>query len=707
MQSAIRRGDPLSGIGYRVGVDVGGTFTDVVLLGDDGRMVARKVSSTPEDYSRGIAEGVAAALADCGATPGDVTSVVHATTVATNTILEQKGARTGLITTRGFRDVLEMRRLRIPVMYDLQYEKPPPLVPRRLRREVDERLGPDGAVRRALDPASLDAAVADLRREGVEAAAVSLLHAYANPAHEREVAARLREAFPNGLYVTCSSDILPEIREYERTSTAVVNAYIGPVVQRYMETLLDRLRELGVDCPVHIMQSSGGVMSVDAAGRKPACMVESGPAAGVMACARLARGAGLDNLISFDMGGTTAKAAMVEGGQAAKTTEFEVGGGINLSSKLIKGGGYPVKLPFVDVSEIGAGGGSICRVDGVGHTSVGPQSAGAVPGPVCYDLGGVDPTLTDALVAIGYLNPDYLVGGSLPLNTAKALAVLEEKVARPLDRPVAEAAHGVLALACATMTRAVKAVTTYRGRDPRDFVLAAFGGNGPVLGVEIARALQIRRVLVPPVPGVFSALGLLYSDVEQEFIRTVMIRAEGADADTVAAAFDSLEAEARAAMIADGFPAEAVTVERLADLRYAGQAYELTVPVAPGTPDLEAMARAFDREHERTYGHPSEGDPVDLVNVKVLARVAVDAPEPNRRLLPAPPTTLGAPRDVYFGPADGTLETAVVARTDLTANWREGPVIVEEYDATCVVPPGCRARLDALGNIDIAVDPRP
>ena len=692
---------------YRVGVDVGGTFTDVALLGDDGRMVARKVSSTPEDYSRGIAEGVAAALADCGATPGDVTSVVHATTVATNTILEQKGARTGLITTRGFRDVLEMRRLRIPVMYDLQYEKPPPLVPRRLRREVDERLGPDGAVRRELDPASLDAAVADLRREGVEAAAVSLLHAYANPAHEREVAARLREAFPDGLYVTCSSDILPEIREYERTSTAVVNAYIGPVVQRYMETLLDRLRELGVDCPVHIMQSSGGVMSVGAAGRKPACMVESGPAAGVMACARLARGAGLDNLISFDMGGTTAKAAMVEGGQAAKTTEFEVGGGINLSSKLIKGGGYPVKLPFVDVSEIGAGGGSICRVDGVGHTSVGPQSAGAVPGPVCYDLGGVDPTLTDALVAIGYLNPDYLVGGSLPLNTARALAVLEEKVARPLDRPVAEAAHGVLALACATMTRAVKAVTTYRGRDPRDFVLAAFGGNGPVLGVEIARALQIRRVVVPPVPGVFSALGLLYSDAEQEFIRTVMIRAEGADADTVAAAFDSLEAEARAAMIADGFPAEAVTVERLADLRYAGQAYELTVPVAPGTPDLEAMARAFDREHERTYGHPSEGDPVDLVNVKVLARVAVDAAEPNRRLLPAPPAILGAPRDVYFGPDDGTLETAVLARTDLTADWREGPVIVEEYDATCVVPPGCRARLDALGNIDIAVDTRP
>jgi len=694
-------------MGYRVGVDVGGTFTDVVLLGDDGRMVARKVSSTPEDYSRGIAEGVAAALADCGAAPGDVASVVHATTVATNTILEQKGARTGLITTRGFRDVLEMRRLRIPVMYDLQYEKPAPLVPRRLRREVDERLGPDGAVRRELDAASLDAAVAELRREGVEAAAVSLLHAYANPAHERRVADRLREAFPNGLYVTCSSEILPEIREYERTSTAVVNAYIGPVVQRYMETLLGRLRDLGVDCPVHIMQSGGGVMSVEAAERKPACMVESGPAAGVMACARLARGTGLDNLISFDMGGTTAKAAMVEGGRAARTTEFEVGGGINLSSKLIKGGGYPVKLPFVDVSEIGAGGGSICRVDGVGHTSVGPQSAGAVPGPVCYDLGGVDPTLTDALVAIGYLNPDYLVGGSLPLNTAKALAVLEDKVARPLDRPVAEAAHGVLALACATMTRAVKAVTTYRGRDPRDFVLAAFGGNGPVLGVEIARALQIRRVLVPPVPGVFSALGLLYSDAEQEFSRTVMIRAEGADADAVAAAFDSLEAEAREAMVADGFPAEEVTVERLADLRYAGQAYELSVPVAPGTPDLEAMARAFDREHERTYGHPSEGDPVDLVNVKVLARVAVDAAEPNRRLLPAPPATLGAPRDVYFGPADGTLKTVVVTRTDLTGEWREGPVIVEEYDATCVVPPGCRARLDALGNIDIAVDTRP
>ena len=691
---------------FRVGVDVGGTFTDVVLLRDDGRMTARKVSSTPDDYSRGIAEGVAEALAECGATPDNLVSLVHATTVATNTILEKKGARTGLITTRGFRDVLEMRRLRIPVMYDLQYEKPPPLVPRRMRREVDERLGPDGTIRRDLDPSSLDTAIADLQREGAEAVAVSLLHAYANPVHERKVAAQLRDAFPNGLYVTCSSDILPEIREYERTSTAVVNAYIGPVVRHYMETLLGRLQALGVACPVHIMQSSGGVMSVESATRKPAYLVESGPAAGAMACARLARGTGLDNLISFDMGGTTAKAAMIEGGQAAKTTEYEVGAGINLSSKLVKGGGYPVKLPFVDVSEIGAGGGSICRVDGVGRTSVGPRSAGADPGPVCYDLGGMDPTLTDALVAVGYLNPEYLVGGSLPLDTDKALAVLEEKVARPLGRPLVEAAHGVLTLACATMTRAVKAVTTYRGRDPRDFVLAAFGGNGPVVGVEIARALQIRRVLVPPVPGVFSALGLLYSDAEQEFIQTVMMRADDAEPAQVAAAFDSLETEARAAMVADGFPSEAVTVERLADLRYAGQAYELTVPVASGTPDLQVMARDFGQEHERTYGHPSEGDPVDLVNVKVLARVAVDAPDTGRHGLPPPPDRLGAARQVYFGAVDGTCETDVVARTELTADWREGPLIVEEYDATCVVPPGCRARLDALGNIDIAVDLR-
>ena len=277
---------------FFVGVDVGGTFTDVVLLRDDGRMTARKVSSTPDDYSRGIAEGVAAALTDCDATPDDLVSMVHATTVATNTILEQKGARTGLITTRGFRDVLEMRRLRIPVMYDLQYEKPPPLVPRRMRREVDERLGPDGAVRRDLDATSLDTAIADLRREGAESVAVSLLHAYANPDHERQVAERLRDAFPNGLYITCSSDILPEIREYERTSTAVVNAYIGPVVRHYMETLLGRLQALGVTCPVHIMQSGGGVMSVKSAKRKPAYLVESGPAAGAMACARLARGTG-------------------------------------------------------------------------------------------------------------------------------------------------------------------------------------------------------------------------------------------------------------------------------------------------------------------------------------------------------------------------------------------------------------------------------
>ncbi|MBM3548840.1 MAG: hydantoinase/oxoprolinase family protein, partial [Alphaproteobacteria bacterium] len=329
---------------YRVGIDIGGTFTDLALLGTDGRLVTRKVSSTPDDYGRGIAAGIVELLREVGLEAGDIDDLVHASTIATNAILEQKGAATALVTTRGFRDVLELRRLRIPVLYDLQYDKPPPLVPRHLRFEVDERMGPGGKVKQALDLASLDAVAKDLSGSGVKALAVTLLHSYANPAHERAVAEALRKALP-GIFVTCSADILPEIREYERTSTTVINAYVGPIVASYLGALAGKMKGLGIKAPLTVMQSNGGVMTAEAAVKKPAYIVESGPAAGVIACAHLARRLGRANVISFDMGGTTAKAAMIEDGEAARTTEYEVGAGINLSSKLVKGGGYPIKLP--------------------------------------------------------------------------------------------------------------------------------------------------------------------------------------------------------------------------------------------------------------------------------------------------------------------------------------------------------------------------
>ena len=704
LQNAARGAE--GGLRYRFGIDIGGTFTDIVLLGGDGSVHTRKISSTPEDYGQGIVAGITALMEQFAVDPATVDGVVHATTVATNTILEYKGARTALITTEGFRDVLEMRRLRIPVLYDLQYDKPAPLVPRRHRYEVGERMGPGGEVRRELDDTEVERVALALKDAGIEALAICLLHSYANPDHERRIAAVVRRVLGEGIFITCSADILPEIREYERTSTTVVNAYVGPTVRQYMSALSDRIRAVGIAAPLQIMQSNGGVMTAAAAIRKPATIVESGPAAGVIAAAQMARKVGHGNVISLDMGGTTAKTAIIENGEPAKTSEYEVGAGINLSSKLVKGGGYPIKLPFVDVSEIGAGGGSIVAVDGSGLIKVGPKSAGAEPGPACYGIGGEQPTLSDALVVLGYLNADYLVGGSLPLDAAKARQVMEEQVARPLGKPLLEAAHGVFVIAAATMTRAVKAVSTYRGRDPRDFVLFAFGGNGPVAAVGIARALQMQRVLVPPAPGVFSAFGLLFSDIEHEFVQAFFARRDEMSAAAIEQAYEKLETEARRVLHAEGHPSERVSLTRYADLRYSGQAYELAIAVADGAPDMDRMVGDFGAEHLRTYGHRSDVDPVDLISVKVLARAATGGPrEYDPSVIVGDEGTAESERMVYFGAE--LVPTPVVSRESLRGRTRDGPLIVEEYDSTCVIPPGARATLDDHANIDIAVGSDP
>ena len=437
-------------------------------MDEEGSVHAEKLLTTPDDFGRGIAEGLAAALRNVGAEPGDVDIIVHGTTVATNAILEAKGAATGLITTEGFRDVLELRRLRIPEMYSLNWTKPPPLVPRRLRREAREKVGPRGDVRLPLDEASVVAACERLAEENVAAVAIAYLHAYANPAHEQRSADIAREVLGTDVFITCSSDILPEIREYERTSTTVINAYLGPILSGYFVSLQRHLKQIDVTAPVQVMKSDGGVMSVAAATQKPAYIVESGPAAGVIGAARLDT---TKNIITLDMGGTTAKASMVEHGQVARTGDYEVGAGINLSSKLVMGGGYALKLPVIDISEIGAGGGSIVSLDRGGLVKVGPESAGAVPGPVCYGRGGEEPTFTDSVLTLGYLNPGHLVGGDLQLDANRARQVLENAIAKPIERDLLDAAWGIFQVACGTMVRAVKAVSTYRGRDPRDFTL--------------------------------------------------------------------------------------------------------------------------------------------------------------------------------------------------------------------------------------------
>lgn len=684
---------------YRIGIDIGGTFTDVVVARDDGLIETRKVPSTPDDYSRGIAQALTALVEDYQTTPDRITGIVHATTVATNAILEYKGARTGLLTTAGFRDVLEMRRLRIPVLYDLQYDKPKPLAARRLRLEVNERLGPDGSVRVPLSREDVVAAARRFREEGVEAVAISFLHAYANPQHEIEAEGILRTELGEAVYICRGSEILPEIREYERTSTVVVNAYIGPVVRNYASALTARLASIGVGCQVEMMHSGGGIMRLGSAVKRAASLVESGPAAGVIACARLVSGSDQPSIISFDMGGTTAKAALIEHGEPARTTEYEVGAGINLSSKLVKGGGYPIKMPFIDVSEIGAGGGSIVAIDKMNQVSVGPQSAGAWPGPVCYGLGGKQATLTDAFLTLGYINDVALAGGSFPLQADAGRAALNDQVARPLGLDLQQTARGVLTLAVTTMTRAVKAVSTYRGRDPRQATLVAFGGNGPVVAAEVAGALGIRRVIVPRAAGVFSALGLLRSDVEQEFVRPSRRRASELDDAGLEQLFAALGADARRILALEGYDLAQAEFRYAADLRYVGQAYELTVPAKRF--DIAELNELFHREHERTYGHRSQKDAVHLVNARLTARLPLIAP---RQQFAAEAPMRRADRTVSFNASRSAASIAVIGRADLDGTARRGPFIIEEYDCTCVVGPGQSARLDEAGNIDIALE---
>jgi N-methylhydantoinase A len=692
-----------SGSNYRVGIDIGGTFTDLILVGSDGAMHTKKVLSTPDDYGRGVVAGLKAALDDRGIDAGAVERLVHATTVATNTILEGKGASTALITTRGFRDVLDMRRLRIPEMYTLNYPKPEPLVPRRRRLEVDERMGPRGAIWIALDEASVLTALERIKHENVEAVAISLLHSYANPIHEQRIATMVRDALGSGIYITCSSDILPELREYERTSTTVINAYLGPALRRYFESLVTHVQSIGVTAPLQVMKSDGAIMTVAAAIDKPAYLVESGPAAGVIGAARVTGlGGGVDS-ITLDMGGTTAKASIVENGNVTTTGDYEVGAGINLSSKLITGGGYALKLPVVDLSEIGAGGGSLVTIDKGGLLHVGPESAGAMPGPVAYDQGGTAPTFTDAMIVLGYLNPDYLVGGGLKLNAERARQALTDQVAEPLDKDLLDTAYGIYQVAGGTMVRAVKAVSTYRGRDPRDFALFAFGGNGPVVATEIAAQLEMTQVVVPLNPGVFSAFGLLLSNIEHEVTRALLRRLNDLNIDELNAIYAELEDSVERVMAGEGYGAGEATISRSIDLRYTEQAHELSVPFEA---DLAKLAQSFSDEHQRTYGHEAGAESVESVALRVTGQIPVEGIESYEMLagltrknddeVAAP-----AARLAYFGPAAGQLETPVVTRRQLLEGARLGPLIIEEYDATCVVPPGWRARVDERGNIEL------
>jgi N-methylhydantoinase A len=684
---------------WRAGIDIGGTFTDIVLISDDGCVRTRKVPSTVDDYARGIVEGLAALLDEASVPADAVASVLHATTIGSNAVLERRGARTGLITTEGFRDVLEIRDLRMPRLYDLAWTKPPPLVPRRHRIGIAERTRADGTVARAPDAGEVEAAIRFLLEEGIESLAVCLLNAHANGANERavaEVAARVAPSLP----VSLSHVVLPEIKEYPRTSTTVINAYLLPVVRAYLARLRNGLSARGIAAPVMLMQSNGGLLAASQAARLPMTIVESGPAAGVIGARALARRLGLARIVTFDMGGTTAKAAMVEEGEAARAAEFQVGGGLMQGARLLTGGGYTLKVPAIDLAEVGAGGGSIVSLDLGGAPQVGPRSAGASPGPVCYGAGGTEPTITDCALSLGWLDPAGLAGGAIRLDRDAAEAAIAERIARPLGLSLEAAAHGMLRIAAATMMRAIRAVSVERGRDPRRFALFAFGGNGPLFGALMAEELGMAEVVVPPAPGLFSAFGLLYAEVEHHLSATFRSRIDCADPARFTAAREALVAEAAARLAADGFPPERRAFAAAAELRYVGQSSELAVPLpeAKAADVLAALPALFAAAHERAYGYAAgPGEPVEIVALQMIGRGIPDRPPIPEQVRTDHAVAPGGVRRAFFGKG-GWCDTPVVGRAEAMAGL-DGPAIVAEYDATCLVPPGWRVRGDGFGNL--------
>ena len=689
---------------HRFGIDIGGTFTDIVLIGDDGTVLTQKVPSTPDNYAEGIVAGLAPLL------PRQISEVVHGTTVATNTILERKGAVTGLITTKGFRDVLEIGRLRYPRLYDLTWEKPLPLVSRRLRREVEERIDANGEIVHPLDSEGAREVIQWLLSQNIESLAVCLINAYINPDHERQLGELIHELAPD-LPVSLSCDVLPEIKEYERTSTTVINAYLQPVVSRYLHSLSDRLNQqltrIDNALPLYVMQSNGGVMSAESAAEMPIHIIESGPAAGVIASLTLAERVGLTNVLTLDMGGTTAKASLIENGGIMHSPEYQVGGGVSVGTRLSKGGGYPLRVPAIDIAEVGAGGGSIVYLDTGGALRVGPQSAGAVPGPACYALGGEEPTLTDANVVLGYLNPAHLAGGALPLNAEKAHQTLHDKIAVPLNLSISDAAHGVYRIAAANMARAARAVSLERGRDPREFVLCAFGGNGPLHATELAESLGMNRILIPPAPGLFSAFGLLYADIEYHLVQTYKRLLAELDVDEFKETLGRLEISAREGLMTEGENATQVIVQRAVDLRYAGQSSELTLPIVDtdvGQPQFfDTLGERFAADHERTYGHRAPDDPIEVVNLRLTATLPTTKSQ-SSYLQTLSSQTLPPNRRCYFGRETGWLEVPVISREGLGSDPESGPFIVEEYDTTILIPPRCSAQQDEWGNIIIDME---
>jgi N-methylhydantoinase A len=680
-------------------VDIGGTFTDVAVLDEtDGPVCLGKSATTPQARVRGILTAIREAQVDVRRS----SLLIHGSTVVINALIERRGARTALITTKGFRDVYEIGRINRPESFNLFFRKHAPLVPRNLRCEVSERLDATGAVVVPLDEAEATSVAQRLADQGIEAVAVVFLHAYRNAAHERRMREILAKVAPH-VFVSLSHEVSNEYREFERTSTAVANAYVGPLVRSYLTDLEREGVLAGMQPEIWLMQSNGGVYDLAAAKDLCIYMLESGPAAGVTGVTVVCRQRAIARAISFDMGGTTAKAAVIEDGVSRMAADYFVGG---------YNEGLPLRIPVVDIHEVGTGGGSIARVDPSGLLLVGPQSAGAEPGPICYGLGGVEPTVTDANIVLGRIDPTQFLGGRLQLQVEAAADGIRQKIARPLGMTVEEAASGILRVAAAAMANAVRAVTTQRGLDPREFTLIAYGGAGPLHASAVARALCMSRVLIPRMPAHFSAVGMLYADLRRDAAQTFLRRLRPDVLDEMAHLYGELEARGRAGLAACDAEAVEVLVRRTADLRYVGQEHTVTIPVMSGLaePTLHEIQRAFDAEHELRYGHSAPGEPVELVTLRVAVTGVVAKPPPE--ILPRgrnepPEKARRRPREIYFDDLGRRRVEDILWRDSLLAgNVVVGPAAIDEAASVTLVAPGDQVDVLDCGELSMEIDTR-
>ena len=680
---------------FALGIDIGGTFTDLVLDGAQGRH-ALKVLTTPDDPSRAVVEGVRTLLAQSKVDAASVGRVVHATTLFTNALIERKGAVTGLITTAGFRDVLEIGRERRFELYDLNIRMPEPLVPRDRRLEVAERTAADGSVETQVDEAELNRAASELAKAGVESIAIAFLNSYANPQNEQRAAAVLRKSFPK-LAVTASHEIVPEVREFERSSTAAANAYVKPLAANYLDGIRDKLGTLGIESQLSLMLSSGGFTHIAEAKSAPVHLLESGPAAGALAAAYL--GKGYARILAFDMGGTTAKLCIVDNGIPLVAQGFEAG----RTRRFMEGSGLPIRVPSVDLIEIGAGGGSIAAPDSIGLLKVGPRSAGSVPGPACYGLGGSEPTVTDANLALGVLNPDYFAGGTIRIEKAKAEAALEA-LGKRMGLSMLDTAWGIVNVVNENMASAARVHIAERGRDQRAYVLLATGGGGPVHGYQVAKKLGLKKMICPPSAGVASAIGLISAPARVDRVATVGLKLDVADLNTLEARFRALEEDALATLEKTGARRADAVIERNADGRFVGQGFYLSVPLPAGPyTDRQVLRAAFEKGYREKFTNTPPQVTVEFVNIRVTASAAAahagSEGKPTAAAKSEPQT-----RQVFFKEAGGKVDTAVYRREQIGAGFAApGPLLVEEDGSTLVVAPGGRATLAETGNLIVEV----